>query len=177
MAVSLSVATHQGSLPIAYRLYLPKEWADDAARRKIAGGVPDDVRFQTKPEIALQQVRQALSADGVPSGVALMDPASGNDSKLRAGISELGLTYVAGFLTNTMVCRPVEAHLTPASRTGRGRPGKRLRRDETHQPVSAKTLQHVELAADAWQTITWRDGSNTPTDLAVCPMAGASGAR
>ena len=64
VAVSLSVATHQGSLPVAYRLYLPKEWADDAARRDIAG-VPDDVRFQTKPEIALQQLRQTL-ADGVP---------------------------------------------------------------------------------------------------------------
>ena len=88
VAVSLSVATHQGSLPIAYRLYLPKEWAEDPARRKIAG-VPDEVRFQTKPEIALQQLRQAL-ADGVPPGVALMDPAYGNDSKLRAGISELG---------------------------------------------------------------------------------------
>jgi SRSO17 transposase len=79
------VATHQGSLPVAYRLYLPKEWADDVTRRAIAG-VPDDVRFQTKPEIALQQVRQAL-ADGVPPGVALIDPAYGNDSKLRAGIS------------------------------------------------------------------------------------------
>jgi SRSO17 transposase len=65
VAVSLSVATHQGSLPVAYRLYLPKEWADDAARRDIAG-VPDDVRFQTKPEIALQQLRQTL-ADGVPA--------------------------------------------------------------------------------------------------------------
>jgi SRSO17 transposase len=63
VAVSLSVATHQGSLPVAYRLCLPKEWADDAARRDVAG-VPDDVRFQTKPEIALQQVRQTL-ADGV----------------------------------------------------------------------------------------------------------------
>lgn len=59
VAVSLSVATHQGSLPVAYRLYLPKEWADDAARRDIAG-VPDDVHFQTKPEIALQQLRQTL---------------------------------------------------------------------------------------------------------------------
>lgn len=159
VAVSLSVATHQGSLPVAYRLYLPKEWADDVARRMIAG-VPDDVGFQTKPEIALQQVREAL-ADGVPPGVALMDPAYGNDSKLRAGISELGLPYVAGILPTTMVWRPGEAPLPPASRSGRGRPGKWLRRDETHQPVSAKTLA-LELAADAWQTITWRAGSNTP---------------
>ena len=109
VAVSLSVATHQGSLPVAYRLYLPKEWADDPARRAIAG-VPDEVRFQTKPEIALQQLRQAL-ADGVPPGVALMDPAYGNDSKLRAGISELGLTYVAGIMSTTMVWRPGEAPL------------------------------------------------------------------
>ena len=46
-------------------------------------------------------------------------------------------------------------------RTGRGRPGKRLRRDAAHQPVSAKTLA-LELAANAWQQIKWRDGSNTP---------------
>jgi SRSO17 transposase len=159
VAVSLSVATHQGSLPVAYRLYLPKVWADDPERRAIAG-VPDDIRFQTKPEIALQQMRQALT-DGVPSGVALMDPAYGNDSKLRAGISELALAYVAGILPSTMVWRPGEAPLPPAPRSGRGRPGTRLRRDETHQPVSAKTLA-LELAADAWQQIKWRDGSNTP---------------
>jgi SRSO17 transposase len=159
VAVSLSMATHQGSLPVAYRLYLPREWADDLARRKIAG-VPDDVGFQTKPEIALQQVRQAL-ANGVPAGVALMDPAYGNDSKLRAGISELGLTYVAGILPTTMVWRPGEAPLPPAFKAGRGRPGKRLRRDATHRPVSAKTLA-LELSADAWQQIKWRDGSNTP---------------
>jgi SRSO17 transposase len=159
VAVSLSVATHQGSLPVDYQLYLPKDWADDPLRRAIAG-VPDDIRFQTKPEIALRQLRQAV-ADGVPPGVALMDPAYGNDSKLRAGISELGLPYVAGILPTTMVWRPGEAALPPAPRSGRGRPGTRLRRDETHQPVSAKTLA-LGLAADAWQTITWRDGSNTP---------------
>jgi SRSO17 transposase len=159
VAVSLSVATHQGSLPVAYRLYLPKDWANDPARRAIAG-VPDDVMFQTKPEIALRQLRQAL-ADGVPPAVVLIDPAYGNDGKLRAGINELGLSYVAGILPTTMVWRPGEAALPPVSRPGRGRPAKRLRRDETHHPVSAKTLA-LELAADAWQTITWRDGSNTP---------------
>jgi SRSO17 transposase len=159
VAVSLSVATHQGSLPVAYRLYLPKDWANDPVRRAIAG-VPDDVKFQTKPEIALQQLRQAL-ANGVPPAVVLMDPAYGNDSKLRAGISGLGLPYVAGILPITLVWRPGEAPLPPASRPGRGRPAKRLRRDATPRPVAAKTLA-LELAADAWQTITWRDGSNTP---------------
>ena len=122
--------------------------------------MPDDVRFQTKPEIALQQVRQAL-ADGVPPGVALMDPAYGNDSKLRAGISELGLNLRGRHPAHHDGLASGEAPLPPASRAGRGRPGKRLRRDETHQPVSAKTLA-LELAADAWQQITWRDGSNTP---------------
>ena len=89
VAVSLSVATHQASLPIAYRLYLPKDWIDDPARRAKAG-VPTDITFQTKPEIALRQVRQAL-ADGVQPAVVLMDPAYGCDGKLRGGLSELGL--------------------------------------------------------------------------------------
>jgi SRSO17 transposase len=159
VAVSLSVATHQGSLPIEYRLYLPKDWADDPVRRSKAG-VPEDVTFQTKPEIALQQMRQAL-ADGVPPAAALMDPAYGCDGKLRAGISELGLSYVAGILPTTTVWRPGEAPLPPLPRSGRGRRRTRLRRDGTHQPVSVKTLA-FELAADAWQQITWRDGSNTP---------------
>jgi SRSO17 transposase len=159
VAVSLSVATHQGSLPVAYRLYLPKEWADDPARRA-AAGVPDDVRFQTKPEIALQQLRQTLAA-GVSPAVVLADPAYGNDSNFRGGITELGLPYAVGVMPSTTVWRPGEAPLPPLPRSGRGRPAKRLRRDATHRPVSAKTLA-VELAVDAWQTITWREGSNTP---------------
>ncbi len=52
VAISLSVANHMASLPIAYQLYLPEEWAGDAARRAQAH-VPESKVFQTKPEIAL----------------------------------------------------------------------------------------------------------------------------
>jgi SRSO17 transposase len=173
VAVSLSVATHQGSLPVAYRLYLPKEWADDAARRAIAG-VPDEVGFQTKPEIALRQLRQAL-AEGVPPAPVLMDPAYGNDSKLRAGISGLGLTYVAGIMSTTMVWRPGEAPLPAASRSGRGRPGTRLRRDET--PPAGRGQDTGSRASHrclADNHLARRQ--QHATNLAVCPMAGPPGA-
>jgi SRSO17 transposase len=53
VAVSLSLANHHGSLPVAYRLYLPKDWITDRARRKKVG-VPDSIGFKTKPEIALE---------------------------------------------------------------------------------------------------------------------------
>src|SRR5688572_25441417 len=56
VAVSLSVATWASSLPIAYWLYLPEVWASDKKRRK-AAGIPEDVAFQRKPQIALDQIR------------------------------------------------------------------------------------------------------------------------
>src|ERR1700761_2315924 len=69
IAVSLSVATWDSSLPIAYRLYLPKNWAEDSERREKAE-VPEEVEFQTKPEIALDQIRAAVAAQ-VSRGVVL----------------------------------------------------------------------------------------------------------
>jgi SRSO17 transposase len=74
VAVSLSVANAAGSLPVAWRLYLPQEWADDPERR-VKAGVPDDIVFRTKPQIALEQIRSACAA-GLPRGVVLMDAGS-----------------------------------------------------------------------------------------------------
>ena len=69
VAVSVSLACEEGSLPVAWRLYLPHEWADDAARRNKAG-VPAEVRFATKPQIALQQL-EALLAEGRAAALRL----------------------------------------------------------------------------------------------------------
>src|SRR5882724_6576230 len=89
VAVTLSVANHAASLPVAYRLYLPQEWTDDPVRRDKAG-VPATIGFATKPEIALAQIRGALAA-GLPRGVVLMDAGYGADTKLRTEITSLGL--------------------------------------------------------------------------------------
>src|SRR5450631_4468069 len=150
VAVSLSVANHAASLPVAYRLYLPEAWTKDRARRKKAG-VPVEVEFKKKPEIALEQIRWACEA-GLPRGVALMDTAYGNDSRLRAGMTELGVTYVASIQPNTLMWR---------SGTGPRRKGKPLnntgRRDEPDL-VSAKEVM-LGLPKRAWRTVRWREGS------------------
>src|SRR6195256_1488679 len=101
VVVTLSIANHHASLPIAYRLYLPKVWAEDAARRKKAH-VPEDIAFKTKPQIALEQIRQAHTA-GVARGVVLMDASYGSNTALRNGISALALTYVAAIVPTIKV--------------------------------------------------------------------------
>jgi SRSO17 transposase len=158
-AVSLSLANHQASLPVAYRLYLPQEWASDRQRRRKAG-VPEEVGFKTKPQIALEQLRWACEA-GLPRGVALLDAGYGNNSGLRAGITALGLAYAAGIVSTTTVWALGTAPLPAPERAGRGRPAKRLRRDEEHQPLPVKALA-LGLPKRAWQTITWREGAAEP---------------
>src|ERR1700756_1952142 len=93
VAVTLSIANHYASCPIAYGLYLPQTWAEDPVRRKNAH-VPKAVTFETKPQIALKQIRAAFKA-GVPAGVVLMDASYGYNLALRSEITRLGLTYVA----------------------------------------------------------------------------------
>ena len=156
VAVSLSIANASASLPIAYGLYLPKDWAADPARRKKAG-VPDEVIFKTKPEIALDQIRAALDA-GVPPGVVLMDAGYGADTSLREALSALGLAYVAGIQPHTTVWTRTNPPPPVRPWSGRGRPTSRMVRDPDHRPQAAEDLA-LALGPDAWQTITWREGS------------------
>jgi hypothetical protein len=61
VAVSLSLANYDTTLPVAYRLYLPEEWAKDRQRRHQAK-VPETIAFQAKPQIALEQIKAARAA-------------------------------------------------------------------------------------------------------------------
>ncbi|MFP3693130.1 transposase, partial [Burkholderia sp. SIMBA_048] len=91
VAVSLSVATQRGSLPIAWQLYVPREWIDDRERAGRAG-IPEDLVFETKPQIALTQLREAI-ASGVAPGIVLADAGYGDETAFRDGVTELGLLY------------------------------------------------------------------------------------
>lgn len=156
-AVSLSIANHHGSIPIGYRLYLPEEWAKDDARKKKAG-VPADVTFKMKPEIAIDLIKQALE-DGVPRGIALADAGYGADTKFRDALSELGLPYVVGIGSGATIWAPGTGPLPPKEWSGRGRRPTRLRRDEEHQPITVKSMA-LALKETDWQIIAWREGSD-----------------
>jgi SRSO17 transposase len=156
VAVSLSIANHHASLPVAYRLYLPEDWTADGERRRKTG-VPEEIGFKTKPEIALEQLRWACEA-GIARGVVLMDAGYGCNTNLRTGISALALCYVAGILSQTSVWVSGTGPLPPKKWSGRGRQPKLIRRDDKHQPVSVKELA-LGLPKRTWRTIKWREGA------------------
>jgi len=120
IAKSQSHCPWQPTSQSALRLYLPQPWADDPARRAHAG-VPDGVTFQTKPQIALVQIRAAIEA-GVPTAAVLADAGYGVDTAFRDGITELGVAYVVGIQTSTILWSPGT------------------------EPVAAKTLERARAA-------------------------------
>ena len=157
VAVTLSIATDKGSIPVGFRLYLPREWTDDPARCRSVG-VPEDVRFATKPALALQQIEAAQQA-GYPTGTVIADAAYGCETSWRERIEQLGLKYaVCTRGTATVWWGRYQPRRPPARKTGAGRPRSRTIRDATHQPIAVEQLAR-ELPAGDWRTVAWREGT------------------
>jgi SRSO17 transposase len=156
VVVSLSITTATASLPIAWRLYLPEVWSEDKERRK-ATGVPQEIKFQTKLEISLEQIRVALNR-GIPKAPVLGDAAYGNDTKFRDGITDLDLLYVLGIQSSVTVWPPGQKPLPKKKWKGMGRPPTLLQRNERHHPLTACELA-MSLPASAWKTVSWREGT------------------
>ncbi len=156
VAVSVSLATEQASLPVRYGLYLPEDWAQDTERRKKTG-VPEEIRFKTKPEIALDQIR-GLVAEQVPQAPVLADAAYGDVYSFRSELEKLQLQYVVGVKSSTTVWPPSTAPLPSQARKATGRPPKLQRRDPQHQPLTVKKLAGCLSAADL-RRVSWREGT------------------
>ena len=151
-AVTLSLAADHASLPIAHRLYLPQPWSNDP------NGVPNNITFQTKPQIALAQISAAITA-GVPQGPVLADAGYCADTTFRDGITALGLAYVVGIQSNTSLWPPGMEPLPPKPWSGQGRKPSAMRREARHAPMSAKALA-ASLPKRTWRRVTWREGTN-----------------
>jgi SRSO17 transposase len=155
ITVSVHAVGARGTLPLGWRLYLPEQWCDDLARRRKAK-IPDELTFQTKPQLAAVLVEQA-SRWQIPQAPILADAAYGDDSGFRARLAELGLEYVVAVSTNVGVFAPETSFAVPERRGKTGRPRTVVRPDR--KPESVKALA-ARLPAEAWQTVACR---TTPT--------------
>jgi SRSO17 transposase len=162
VAVSLSIANSFASLPVAFQLYMPQAWFEDehADKRKKCK-VPVDIAFHTKPQIALQQISEALEAD-VPRGVVLADAAYGNNTAFRAGLTALSAQYSVNIQETTTAWPDGQAPLKPPRRRSkRGRKPIRIRRTRRRHPLRVRDLAHA-LPESAFKRVSWREGTAKP---------------
>jgi SRSO17 transposase len=152
VAVSVHHVGEQGNVPLGWRLYLPESWAQDAERRKGAG-IPEDVVFRKKWELALEIIDQ-VRGWGVPDQVVLADAGYGDATELREGLEQRGLSYAVGITPQVGVwLQPPELIVPEAKPTGR--PPSAVRYG-TQRPVMA---QEAALKAKGWKKVRWREGT------------------
>jgi SRSO17 transposase len=154
VAVSLHLAGAEGSGCIAMRLYLPEEEWASKPKRRAAAGVPEEVQFKTKWQIALAQLDAALAA-GVRRHLMLADAGYGDASEFRSGIEQRGLHYVVGVSGVPTIWRPGTTPWVP-SPPQVGRPATRPKAEEA--PVGLADFAR-ELSAKQFRTVSWREGS------------------
>jgi SRSO17 transposase len=156
VAVSLHLAGELGSGCIGMRLYLPEIWTDDRKRCADAG-VPNNVEFEPKWRIAIEQIDRALSW-GVRKHLALADAAYGDCADFRDALTSRGLKYVVGVKQATIVWAPGTGPKPPPQ----PKPGQKARdktgyTDGKHKPVTIGELWN-SIKRDA-REVTWRQGA------------------
>ena len=150
IGVSLHVVGERGTLPVGWSLYLPEDWCGDRERRQRAK-IPDDVRFQTKPELAARLVARAASWE-IPRGPILADQAYGDDGDFRVGLDDERLSYVVSVSAKTSVYTTDTEFAVPDRAGPLGRPRRVLRADR--DPSSVLELAEA-LPDDAFQTLSY----------------------
>ncbi len=171
VAVGVHLATEAESVPLDWALYLPQAWTEDAERCRKAG-IPHPTPFRTKVELALELIDHLL-AWGLSRQPVLADAGYGNNTEFRQGLVDRQLHYVVGVESNTVVWGKPTRRVQPRPLKGRGRPRRPYYRG---QPRALRDLA-TALPAEAWRTLTWRQGSQGPQRgrFAACRVQPAHG--
>jgi len=160
VGVFLGYASPLGHALLQGRLFLPEVWSEDPARCREAG-VPEEVGFSTKPEIALGLLHEAHATGALPARWVTADEVYGNSPTFRDGVAARGLWYVAEIETTLRLFRqPSEAAIPPWS--GRGRPPTKRRLASGAAPAEEARAIRAALPASAWREITVAEGSQGP---------------
>jgi SRSO17 transposase len=157
VAVYLAYASAAGHTLLDERLYLPEEeWAKDAPRRNEAG-VPEDVVFRTKPELAFELIRHV--GPKIRHGWVTFDEGYGKDPEFLSGLEELGERYIGevpktcrGWLHRPKVEEPPEGR-----RGGRRRTKRRVAPDQP-KPQTAEEIA-AALPSGVWKRLSFREGT------------------
>jgi SRSO17 transposase len=130
------------------RLYLPKEWARDRARRKRAG-VPKEIKFRTRQELALEMLDEC--GGRLPHSWVAGDDEMGRPGDFRRKLQARGERYLLGVPSNTLA-RDLET--PPPEYAGRGR--------RPLSPFRRLDRWLATLPEEAWTEIDVRDGEKGP---------------
>ncbi len=149
-------------------MYLPKSWAVDEERRAVAK-IPKALPFQTKPEIALQMLQDALER-GAPKRPVLADAAYGDDRSFRESIRAMGLHYVVGISSNTTVWPPGSMPRQPMLTGRRGRPRTRDRDNAGLSPIRVGILAEQLWQQGRFRSLTWRKGTKGNLQGSFCAV-------
>lgn len=132
VATSLHVASDDTSACIGIRLYLPEEWASDIKRRRTAG-VPEEVVFRRKRELAIELLDRAL-AWGLAPRLTLADCAYGDSTDFRDALMERGCRYLVGISGDHVAWPPGSHPRPPRQKRGRGGHPRTRHRDGNRKP-------------------------------------------
>jgi SRSO17 transposase len=151
VTVSVHAVGARGTQPLGWALYLPEEWCADLPRRRKAK-IPDELLFQTKPQLAGALCTQAAGWE-IPRAPVLGDSAYGDNCQFRTGLHESGLEYVLAVSPEIGVFGPETRFTVPERTPGRGRPPSVARPDRKSESVRALAER---LPADAFKTVPCR---------------------
>jgi SRSO17 transposase len=153
VGVFMALVSRKGHALVNTRLYLPKAWAKDRARRKGAG-VPKEVKFRTRHQLALEMLAEC--GERLPHGWVAGDDEMGRASGFRRGLQARTERYLLGVPSNTLVR---DLDVPPPGYSGRGR--------HPMSPFLRLDRWRAALPEGAWTRVDVRDGEKGPLVVEV----------